>query len=174
MLRRLEISDVDGMLEWMHEKDVNQYFRFDANKITEREAEDFIRNSMTKTNKHFAVCDEKGEYLGTISLKNINYEDENAEFAISIRKCARGNGTAGNAVYDLLRIAFLELKLQKIYLNVLSDNSRAINFYKKIGFRYIGESRNHVKIKGIFHNLKWFEIQKEDFESGNFKKNYIS
>lgn len=59
------------------------------------------------------------------------------------------------------------LKLQKVYLNVLSENLRAIRFYQKIGFRYVGESKNHVKIRGVFHDLMWFEIQKEDVKSGN-------
>ena len=36
--------------------------------------------------------DQDDEYLGTISLKNIDLKNKNAEYAISTRKKARGTG----------------------------------------------------------------------------------
>lgn len=162
LLRELKDKDADGMLEWMHESDVNQYFRFEADKMTKEKVEEFIRNSMTEYSRNYAVVDENDSYLGTISLKNINYHDGNAEYAISLRKCARGTGAAKSATFELLGIAFNELGLEKVYLNVLSSNLRAIRFYEKMGFRFVGESRKHVKIKDTFHDLMWFEILKEE------------
>ena len=167
LLRKLRIEDAEGMLEWMHDSDTNQYFRFEADKMTKEKAEKFIKESMSEHNMNYAVADQNDVYLGTISLKNINYHDGNAEYAISLRKCARGTGAAKCATLELLQFAFHTLKLQKVYLNVLSENLRAIRFYQKIGFRYVGESKNHVKIRGVFHDLMWFEIQKEDVKSGN-------
>lgn len=162
-LRKLEEKDVHGMLEWMHEKEVNQYFRFDAHSMNEVTAKKFIEKSFSEENRNYAVADESDEYLGTISLKNINCVDENAEYAISLRKCARGKGVAKVATNKVLEIAFGELGLHKVYLNVLSNNIRAIKFYEKIGFRYIGETKDHVKIRGEFCDLKWFEIMKEEY-----------
>ena len=37
-LRTLQKSDVQGMLEWMHDKDINCFFRFDAENMTEEKA----------------------------------------------------------------------------------------------------------------------------------------
>lgn len=161
-LRKLQKCDIDGMLEWMHDDDINRFFRFHAADTTKEQAEIFIENSFTKENRHYAVVDEKNQYLGTISLKNINLEDRNAEYAISIRKGAWGKGVSAEATKKVLEIAFEELKLQKVYLNVLSENGRAVKFYEKAGFTYIGESKNHVMIKGEFYDLKWFEIQRGD------------
>ena len=161
-LRVLEKKDVNGMLEWMHDEDVNKFFRFHAPDMTSEKAENFIKNSFTKENRHYAVVDENDEYLGTISLKNINYEDKNAEYAISMRRCTWGKNISREATKMILDIAFGELELQKVYLNVLSENERAVAFYRKVGFTYVGESKKHVVINGRFMDLKWFEIQRGD------------
>lgn len=160
-IRKLEKKDIDAMLEWMHDQKINQFFRFPAAEMTKESVEIFIKNSYTDENRHYALVDDSDEYLGTVSLKNINYEDMNAEYAISMRKCTWGTGAAALATKYILQIAFDELNLQKVYLNVLSNNERAVAFYKKIGFSYVGESKKHIKIKGRFYDLKWYEIQKE-------------
>lgn len=41
----------------------------------------------TRKNLHLAIVDENDEYMGTVSLKNI--EEDKAEFAITVRKNAR-------------------------------------------------------------------------------------
>ena len=37
-----------------------------------------------------AITDDNDEYMGTVSLKNINYTDSFAEFAITVRRTAMG------------------------------------------------------------------------------------
>ena len=43
-----------------------------------------------KKNIHMAITDDNDEYMGTVSLKNINYIDSFAEFAITVRRTAMG------------------------------------------------------------------------------------
>lgn len=158
-------KDLDGMLEWMKDEKINQYFRFAAEDTTKDKAKEFIENSFVSDSRHYAIVNADDVYLGTVSLKNINYKDQNAEYAISLRECARGKDIARQATIDILHIAFDELKLQKIYLNVFSNNGRAIRFYEKMNFKYVGEFRKHVKIGDSFCDLKWFEVQREDLDS---------
>ena len=71
---------------------------------------------------HFAIVDDKNdEYLGTISLKHIDYKNHNAEYAISTRKKVRGSGIAQKSTELILDYAFNNLDLHKVYLNVLSS-----------------------------------------------------
>jgi len=168
-LRKLEEKDVNGMLEWMHDPDININFRFDAESMTEEKALNFI----AKANKdydegtayNFAIADESDEYLGTISLKDINNTDKTAEYAISLRKKAQGKGVAVKATKKVLEYAFETLNLNKVYLNVLSYNTRAINLYEKCGFIYEGEFREHICIRGRYESLKWYGILKKDYDS---------
>lgn len=113
---------------------------------------------------HFAVVDEKDEYQGTISLKNVDLTSLNAEFAISLRRSAQGKGIATQSVRELLNLAFNEFGLERVYLNVLSENKRAIHLYEKCGFAYEGEFRKHLFLRGEYKSLRWYSVLWEERE----------
>lgn len=160
-LRKLKEKDACFMIEWMKDPNLNCFFSFDANNITYENTIEFIlKADIDKLNSHYAIVDEADEYLGTISLKNIDNHNNHAEYAISLRACAIGKGVAAEATQKILDIAFNDMNLNKVYLNVLSDNNRAIRFYEKMGFTYEGEFIKHIKIKGEYKNLKWYSIFK--------------
>lgn len=162
-LRKLEIKDAKGILEWMKDSSINCYFRFNPDNISEESVKQFIIKSQNDSeNYHFAIVNERDEYLGTISLKNVDNISKNAEYAISLRKCSIGKGISRYATEQILFFGFKELGLNKIYLNVYSDNIRAIKFYEKAGFKYEGEFIKHIYSNGKYKNLRWYAIFKED------------
>ncbi len=163
MLRKLEKKDVTGMLEWMHDEAVNQWFRFDFSQMNEEKALDFIEKSFDEENQNFAIVNENDEYMGTISLKNISKVDNSAEYAVVTRSCIHGTNLAYQATMELLKYAFETLQLERVYLNVLEINGRANRFYEKCGFVYEGMSRNHLYLKGEYRSLKWYSMLKEEY-----------
>jgi len=168
IIRDLEMRDAEGMLEWMQDLSVNCFFQFDAEHMDYDKVSEFIcnadREKQENQNYNWAVVNENDEYMGTISLKHVNEQAGTAEYAISMRKTAQGNGYAKRATKHVLKIAFEEWKLNRVYLNVISDNARAIRFYEKCGFHYEGEFREHICIKGELKSLKWYAILKSDYE----------
>jgi diamine N-acetyltransferase len=160
-LRQLHLKDTDGMLEWMHDAELMKNFRFDATKMTRDMVKLFIEQSQNDhVNRHYAVASDDDEYLGTISLKNIVFESKNAEYAIAMRQKAIGTGAALEGTKSLIEIAFQQLGIEKVYLNVLSENKRAIRFYEKIGFVKEGEFKRHVYSQGQMQDLSWYAIFK--------------
>ena len=63
-----------------------------------------------------------------------------------------------------MRIAFYELGLKRVYLNVITENKRANAFYKKIGFVYEGTFKKHILINGELKDLNWYRMLKEEFD----------
>lgn len=167
LLRKLEEKDVSGMLEWMHDPEVYQFFRFSCENNTTEDAARFIAKARIdfeeNIHRHYAIVDNNDIYLGTISLKDIDMASRNAEYAISLRKSAQGKGIATQATKKILEIAFTELGLERVYLNVLSNNTAAIHLYEKCGFIFEGEFRSHIKIRGTTHSLKWYGILKDEY-----------
>lgn len=158
-IRKLKSKDIPYMLEWMHDNDTKKIFQTDFSSIGVSDIENFISNSFTENNHHFAIIDDKDdEYLGTISLKNIDYKNRNAEYAISTRKKVQGTGVNKEATFIILKYAFNELNLNKIYLNVLSTNIRAKKFYIKCGFTYEGTQKKQLLIENEYHDLEWYGI----------------
>ena len=162
-LRQLKIKDVDRMLTWMHSKESKDIFAKDFNKYTKEDVTNFVKMKNTKNNINYACVNDDDEYLGTVSLKNIDYDNKNAEYAISFMKEAQGTGAALFATKEILKQAFEELNLEKVYLDVLETNKRAISFYKKVGFIQEGTFRKHFIKNNEYINLLYFSILKEEY-----------
>lgn len=162
-LRRLLEKDSQYMLEWMHDESIASSFRFDSLSFTLEDVLNFINDSNKDTNNlHYAIVDENDEYLGTISLKEIDHQNLDAEYAISLRKKCHGKGIAKEATTLLLDKAFNELKLNKVYLNVLQDNIKAIRFYEKYGFKKEDKTEELI-IKDNKKYLSFYYILRSDF-----------
>ena len=92
-IRSLEIKDAEFMYEWMHDDNVVEFFSNNFKEKTLDDVIDFIKKSNEDSkNLNLAITDDNDEYLGTISLKNIDYKNKNAEYAISLRRMAIGKG----------------------------------------------------------------------------------
>ena len=158
-LRNLYAKDAEGMLEWMTDPEINRFFRFDSTDINVEDCLNFIKHSMDAPQcRHFAIADDSDDYLGTISLKNINFENFDAEYAISCRQKVHGTGVAYEATRQILEYAKDKLGLKEVYLNVLVNNKRANAFYKKCGFSFITLEKNAVEIKNKKYSLNWYRF----------------
>lgn len=164
-LRPLEAKDAEGMLSWMHDDSINSIFAADFKSFTKDKVLSFIENSdKNKDDLHLACVNDDDEYLGTVSIKHIDREAKNAEYAVSFCKRAHGTGASSFATKEILRIAFYELGLKRVYLNVITENKRANAFYKKIGFVYEGTFKKHILINGELKDLNWYRMLKEEFD----------
>ena len=164
-LRKLQEKDAGNMLSWMHDDTINRIFATDFKSFDEHKVLSFIESSKTDGEQlHRACVNDDDEYLGTVSLKGINQINKNAEYAISFCKKAHGTGAAKYTTDEILRIAFQDLGLERVYLNVLSINERANAFYVKYGFTYEGSFKNHVFVNDAFCDLNWYRMLKEEFD----------
>jgi len=134
-LRKLDLKDAPLMLEWMHDEDVVCYLNTNFSKKRIEDCLNFIKEAKTDSkNLHLAIVDDNDEYIGTVSLKNIDNRNRTAEFAIAIRRCAMGKGYSQEAMQMILNKGIREFKLRKIIWCVLPSNKRAIRFYDKNGY----------------------------------------
>lgn len=132
-LRKLENKDADRMLEWMHDDNVVEFMQADFKNKTIDDCENFIRTAKNDIcNCHMAIVNDNDEYMGTVSLKNI--QNDNAEFAITICRDAMGMGYSKFGMHEIIRYGFEELDLANIYWCVSPENKRAIKFYDKNGY----------------------------------------
>ena len=164
-LRKLLLSDAERMLEWMNDLEISSNFRWGDNKqISLDHAFSFIQMaSVDGLDVHRAVSTDTDQYMGTISLKNIDIKNYNAEYAIGLHPDAIGKGYASWATYEILHFAFIELDLHKVYLNVISTNERAIRFYRKFGFIYEGTFVAHAFLHQNYVDLQWYRILKHEY-----------
>ncbi|MDO4973580.1 MAG: GNAT family N-acetyltransferase [Eubacteriales bacterium] len=159
-LRPLELKDADRMLEWMQNRDITRFLQIGGPETTKDHVLSFIQHSAEdQDNLHRAIVDDTDTYLGTVSLKHIDREKREAEYAIAMHNSALGTGASADGSRLILQTAFEELGLQRVYLYVLEENQRAIRFYNKMGFQYTHSST--IEHKGKKKTLMWFEILRD-------------
>lgn len=161
-LRKLELKDAPLMLAWMHDRNVTNNLRTNFASKTLQDAENFIRCSWKdKENINLAIASDEGEYMGTVSLKNI--ENNAAEFAITVRAEAMGKGYSWFGMESIIEKAFNEYCLESVYWCVSRDNTRAVRFYDKHNFHEALDIPDKVlsRYEGI-DNLKWYSVLKGD------------
>jgi diamine N-acetyltransferase len=164
-LRRLRLEDTVLMLEWMHDPDIAGRFKIDFGALCEDDVRAFVEASWRASDSlHFAVVGQDDVYLGTVSLKHIDSEDGSAEYAISLRRCAHGTGMALCATRDVVRYAFDELGLRRVYLDVRPDNQRAIRFYRKAGFVRSEVISGRIKTDDESIDLLRFVLSNDEYE----------
>lgn len=151
-LRCLNEKDAQLMLEWMHDEAVVSKLQKPFRNMTIEDALKFIGSASYElvdgNSLHYAIVNEQDEYLGSISLKNLDLKAKNAEYAVAMRSGFHGQGIGTQATKLLLEKAFNELNLERVYLNVLSVNSHARHMYERCGFQYEGCFRKHICREG--------------------------
>lgn len=168
ILRKLQVSDANLMLEWMSNPDIYNKMQYDHKHLDLDKCILFIKNSWEDThNLHFAISNFNSEYMGTISLKNIDYKNKITELGIAVHPAHMGKGIASSALNEIARKAFFDLKLNKIYLCVRADNKRAVRFYEKNHLELEGCAKEHLFIKGTYEDVLWFALRKRNYGEWN-------
>lgn len=90
--------------------------------------------------------------IGYFRLSNYSVENKNLYLGADIHPEFCGLGYANQAYKKFIPFLFKEYNLNKISLEVLSTNERAINLYKKLGFVFEG-----IKRKEILKNGNWID-----------------
>ena len=139
-LRPLETSDLDRYVTWMNDPDVTRFLAGPARyPFSRADEEEWLTAAMRRTKPpEITLAIEtsaESRHIGTVSLHAVSAEERKAGFGIMIGdKESWSHGFGTDAILALLRFAFDEMNLNRIYLDVDEDNARAIACYRKCGF----------------------------------------
>lgn len=104
--------------------------------------------------------------IGFVSLHSIEWNNGSARVAIGIGEREYRNKGYGSEVMEIiLRYAFAELNLNRVGLDVISNNPRAIRCYEKAGFVVEGVIRESVVRDGQKHNRICMGILRREWEN---------
>jgi RimJ/RimL family protein N-acetyltransferase len=161
-LRAPEVEDLDRCMEWINDWEVVRNlisFTFPCSRLREREWLEKAAKGEDPANKVFTIETEDGTYLGNIGLHDIDYASGTAELGIVIgSKEHWGRGYGTDAARVLLRFAFANMGLRKVFLRVFGFNERAIKSYLKLGFREVGRLKEHSLREGRHEDVVYMEV----------------
>lgn len=184
-IRQLELKDVYSMRNWgYHENPLLIGYNFPI--LNDKEVEMWYKYK-TKSifNKYYSIFNEDNILIGYLGIKNIRFIFRKATLGIVLDPNFVEKSYGEESLRVFLEYYFEEMKMKKMLLDVDSFNKRAINLYKKLGFKkqyitlekfyedtldfhssYYLENKNSfvIKNKKIYNYIYKMELKKSDFK----------
>ena len=146
LLRPIVEADLATLHRWYQTPELSEHLVDDIPRRDAGESIPFMRGWLAHDarNQRFAVVRRAdGRLLGRTALLNI--EDGSAELHLFLGDPdTRGHGYGRQAVEVLLAVAFDQLRLDEVRLEVLGSNAAARALYRRIGFNEQGPRETGV------------------------------
>ncbi|MBO6014117.1 MAG: GNAT family N-acetyltransferase [Oscillospiraceae bacterium] len=146
ILRRWEESDAEDLYVYARDPDVGPRAGWPAHRNVE-ESRRVIREALSGP-ETYAVCLKKnGKPVGSIGLHLKGHTDmtgreDECELGYWIAKPFWGQGLIPEAAKEMLRHAFEDIGMQKVWIGYYEGNTQSRRVQEKCGFRYQWRSEN--------------------------------
>lgn len=161
-LRPLERED----LRFVHELDNNEsvmHYWFEEPYEAFVELCDLYDKHIHDQSERRFVAEYGNQSVGLVELVEINHIHRRAEFQIIIDPAHQGKGYATIATRLAMDYAFTVLNLYKLSLIVDCENFRAIQVYKKVGFKEEGLLRHEFFVSGEYRDVLRMAIFQNEY-----------
>ncbi|MBR3539317.1 MAG: GNAT family N-acetyltransferase [Eubacterium sp.] len=146
ILRRWEDSDAEDMYKYASDPDVGPIAGWPSHRSVD-ESLDVIRNVLNGKEAYAICLKEDGKAIGAIELKlnghnDLSDRDDECEMGYWIGKPFWGQGLMPEAVMEMLRHAFEECGMQRVWIGYYEGNTKSRRVQEKCRFRYQWRSEN--------------------------------
>ena len=123
---------IQSLVKWRNE---NMRFFLTRFKASEDRTYNWLKDIVLTSDDRilFVIFENEQKAVGNIGLCNITEKSAEIDNVLKGEKTEK-NGFMFFAQIALIKWAISNLKIDDIYLNVISDNDNAIRFYSKLGF----------------------------------------
>lgn len=154
-LRAIDEKDFPLLYSWrFSETAYNAFYEFPV--INQSQYQAWLTGKLDKNDEvNFIVCLNDGIPIGMISLIGIDLRNRKAEMGRVFVESSQyqGKGYGKEMIEVILMYGFNHLGLNKIYCEVLQENEKALNSYKKCGFEIEGTLKEHIFKNGLFQTV---------------------
>lgn len=163
-LRAVEPEDLDALRKWRNElKEYYREYRF-INELHQKRWYESLPDNNNCLHYAIDVYEIGWQLIGSCNLSNIDWLNKHAELGIYIGDSEwRGKGAGLAAMMELHRIAFHELDMNTMRLEVFSFNP-AVSFYIKFGYKEIGRYREAQFYKGKFEDSILMDMTRDEWD----------
>ncbi len=152
IIRSYKPSDAKAILEKFGKNtNIRKWLALDIEDYKLKDAKDFIaKNNPNEIALAITMKDNENEVIGGLGLHEINKTHKSAMLGYWVEEKMWGQGIIPEAATALLKYAFTELKLHRVWGKVFEENPASQKVMKKLGFKEEGKQR-----ETFFKNNKW-------------------
>lgn len=171
MLRRWEEGDARSLYEYARNPDVGPIAGWPPHKSVE-ESRDIIRNVLSGAEAYAICLKSDNRAIGAIELKlnghtDMTDRDDECELGYWIGKPFWGQGMVPEAAKEMLRHAFEDMGMRKVWCGYYDGNEKSRRVQEKCGFRYQWTTKD-VDVP-LMHEKRTGHVScitREEWESG--------
>lgn len=172
LLRPLEPDDVEMLWPDISDPEISRYMAWEAHTDKSQTAA-FLKGEVARREEGrgytWAVF-KGGEFCGIVSLISLVRSHRalvynKAELAYWLGRRFQGQGIMTEAVHRVMRFAFEEMGLHKLFVSHFVVNDASGNLIKRLGFRYVGEQLEEFQKDGVWHNHRNYELLAREFQA---------
>ncbi len=137
---------------WRNQPNVARFFKIQY--IDEQTHSNWLKSLEQPNPRNIAfTINANGNNIGVTYFHSIDYIKKEADWGIYIHKNDyRGKGIGKYALSECINFAHNKLNFSLLYLDVLEDNNKALELYKKFGFVIIGRTDNFLRCQLNLNN----------------------
>ncbi|QWK19042.1 MAG: UDP-4-amino-4,6-dideoxy-N-acetyl-beta-L-altrosamine N-acetyltransferase [Hydrogenobacter thermophilus] len=148
----LNPDELELVRTWRNHPEVRKWM-YNDQEISKEEHFRFVERLKEDSKNFYYLAVKDNAYMGVVNLVRADLRNRNAYFGIYANPENRIQGTGFILGKALLKLAFEIALLHTLRLEVLENNIKALNLYRKLGFKEEGILREFVLKEG-----KWFDV----------------
>lgn len=104
------------------------------------------------------------QYIGQISIKNIDWDFPRAELAYFISKDFEGKGVMAETLKAIIQFSFEKLRMKKLFIRTTPSNARSSKLAEACGFIKEGLIRmDYIKADGTLGDVLYYGLTIKDY-----------
>ena len=156
-IEKLQPDDLGLVAMWLSRKEVNRWLTAEwRNRIV---STTLLAIALRSAKNRFFLVRHNGQACGLVALADIDIADGTAMvWYVLGDPTFPKRGIASEAVKQLVRRSFHELKLQSLYAWMMEDNVASAKLLHNVGFREIGRIRQATSSNGRRVDRIYFDL----------------
>ncbi len=172
-LRPLEPGDADALWPYVSDPDLPRLMTWEAHR-DRSETREFVTTTIAARaagTGYVWTLRHEGELCGLVGLHEVvrvvrAWRQDRAELGYWCGSAHRNKGLVTEAAREALRFGFRELGLHKITVGCATENAASRRVIAKLGFRLVGEQRDHFFRHGRWWNHVSYEMVVDEWSAG--------
>lgn len=164
-LRAIEKEDMEFLRNMINDGETEKYVVGWSFPTSKYEQEKWYENQILDKKTIRLMAEVENQPIGIASINNIDWKNRKAGHGIKLyNEKVKRKGYGTDIVETIMRYAFEELQLNKLYTTILEYNEPSRKLYTKCGWKEEGILRESVFKNNQFINEMCFGITKSDYE----------
>ncbi len=163
-LRALEPEDMEALRATVNDPEIERMVGGWSFPVSKQQQMDWYNRTISDPNNHRFAIDFEGSFMGISTLTDIDWKNRSAFHGIKLTNDApKGQGFGFDAVAAVMKYAFEELQLYRLYSRILEYNIPSQKLYAKCGWIKEGAYRQSVFKDNAYHDESLIAILRPEY-----------